>query len=164
MRLCIQRVLEGAVAVDGRTLASIGKGLVVLVGFGQADGPELAESDVFSGMARKLVELRIFPGEGEYAHKMHCTVREAGGNILLIPQFTLYADCRRGRRPDFTAAAPPATARALFDAYVRRVDEMMQGSVYSGLFGADMRISLCNWGPVTLWLDSAELFSPPAKG
>lgn len=97
MRLCIQRVLEGAVAVDGRTLASIGKGLVVLVGFGQADGPELAESDVFSGMARKLVELRIFPGEGEYAHKMHCTVREAGGSILLIPQFTLYADCRPAR-------------------------------------------------------------------
>ena len=164
MRLCIQRVLEGSVAVDGTTLASIGKGLVVLVGFGQEDGPELAASDVFSGMARKLVELRIFPGEGEYAQKMHCTVREAGGSILLIPQFTLYADCRRGRRPDFTAAAPPATARPLFEAYVRRVDEMMQGNVYSGLFGADMRISLCNWGPVTLWLDAAELFSPPAKG
>lgn len=163
MRLCVQRVLEGAVAVDGTTLASIGKGLVVLVGFGREDGPELAAGDAFSGMARKLVELRIFPGEGEYAHKMHCTVREAGGSILLIPQFTLYADCRRGRRPDFTAAAPPDTARALFEAFVHRVDGMMQGGVYSGLFGADMRISLCNWGPVTLWLDAAELFSPPAK-
>lgn len=164
MRLCVQRVLEGAVAVDGTTLARIGKGLVVLVGFGREDSPALAASDVFSGMARKLVELRIFPGEGEHAGKMHCTVREAGGSILLIPQFTLYADCRRGRRPDFTGAAPPATARTLFDAFVRRVDDMMQGNVYSGLFGADMRVSLCNWGPVTLRLDSAELFSPPVKG
>lgn len=164
MRLCVQRVLEGGVDVDGTTLARIGMGLVVLVGFGQEDGPELVASDAFSGMARKLVELRIFPGEGEYAHKMHCSVREAGGSMLLIPQFTLYAGCRRGRRPDFASAAPPAVARELFDAFVRRVDDMMQGGVYSGVFGADMRIWLCNWGPVTIWLDAAELFPPPAKG
>lgn len=163
MRLCLQRVLEGAVSVDGRTVAAIATGIVALVGFGRGEETAFASSEAFAGMARKLVELRIFPGEGPYEHKMHRTVAEVGGSILLVPQFTLYADCRRGRRPDFISAAAPEAARELFAAFVRRVDGLLPGNVHSGIFGADMRVFLRNWGPVTLWLDSAELFSTPAK-
>ena len=161
MRLCIQRVLEGSVSVDGQCVAAIGTGLVVLVGFGRGEEPAFAASAAFAGMARKLAELRVFPGEGPYEHKMHCNVVEAGGSVLLVPQFTLYADCRRGRRPDFAGAAAPDAARELFAAFVQRVDGLMPGNVHSGIFGADMRVSFCNWGPVTLWLDSAELFPTP---
>ena len=159
MRLCVQRVLEGSVAVDGKVLASIGKGLVVLVGFGQADGPELAASDVFSGMARKLWGLRIFPPAGEQEGKFSCDVQDYGGDLLIVPQFTLYADCRRGRRPSFSDAAAPDPARDLFAEFVNFVDENTSCRVASGIFGADMWVRLCNWGPVTILLDSEELFS-----
>lgn len=159
MRLLLQRVLEASVSVDGHNIAHVGTGLLVLVGFGQGDGPRFQQSPAFAGMARKLVELRIFPGEGDYADKMHCSVQDAGGSILLVPQFTLYAGCRRGRRPDFTGAAAPAHAAALFDSFVAEVRRIFPGRLGCGQFGADMRVSLCNWGPVTILLDSDELFS-----
>lgn len=158
MRLLLQRVLDASVSVDGRRIADIGTGLLVLVGFGQGDGPLFDRSPAFAGMARKMVEMRIFPGEGEYADKMHCSVQDAGGSILLVPQFTLYAGCRRGRRPDFTGAAAPAHASALFDHFAEEVRRIFPGHIGYGQFGADMRVSLCNWGPVTIMLDSDELF------
>ena len=78
---------------------------------------------------------------------------------MLVPQFTLYADCRKGRRPSFTDAGDPAWAAALFERFVRHVDESCHGSVSSGIFGAEMEVRLCNWGPVTIWLDSTRFFS-----
>lgn len=157
MRLLVQRVREASVSVDGRCVAAIGAGLLVLTGFGREDGPRFGESPTFPAMARKLVGLRVFPGEGELAHKFHASVDDFGGDILLVPQFTLYADCRRGRRPSFTDAGDPAWAGPLFAQFVRQVDGMCRASVHSGVFGADMDVRLCNWGPVTIWLDSAAL-------
>ena len=81
------------------------------------------------------------------------------GQGLLVPQFTLYADCRKGRRPSFTDAGDPAWAAAMFERFARHVDEACHGSVSSGIFGAEMEVRLCNWGPVTIWLDSTRLFS-----
>ena len=108
MRLLIQRVLEAAVTVDGQTTGAIGKGLLVLTGFGEEDGPDFHLSPVFGGMARKLLDLRIFPGEGDRSDKFDRSARDCGADVLLVPQFTLYADCRKGRRPSFSHAGDPA--------------------------------------------------------
>lgn len=159
MRLFIQRVLSASVSIDGQETAAIGPGLLALVGFGPADGPDLPANPAFAGMARKLSGLRVFPPAGEAEGKFTCDVQEYGGDLLLAPQFTLYADCRRGRRPSFSAAAPPDVARNLFMMFANLVDENTSCRVESGVFGADMRVRLCNWGPVTILLDSEELFS-----
>lgn len=159
MRLLVQRVLEAAVTVDGQTTGAIGKGLLVMTGFGDEDGPDFHHSPVFEGMARKLLDLRIFPGEGDRCDKFDRSARDCGADVLLVPQFTLYADCRRGRRPSFSDAAAPDPARDLFAEFVNFVDENTSCRVASGIFGADMRVRLCNWGPVTILLDSEELFS-----
>ncbi|MBE6440936.1 MAG: D-tyrosyl-tRNA(Tyr) deacylase [Desulfovibrio desulfuricans] len=158
MRILAQRVKHASVSVEGAVVASIGVGLMALVAFGAGDGPLFRESRAFYGMARKLTELRIFPGEGELTHKFQTSLKEYGGSLLLVPQFTLYADCRKGRRPSFTAAGDPAWAADMFSDFARLVDEQCEVSVSSGIFGADMDVVLCNWGPVTVWLDSAELF------
>ena len=94
MRLLVQRVLEAAVTVDGQTTGAIGKGLLVMTGFGDEDGPDFHHSPVFEGMARKLLDLRIFPGEGDRCDKFDRSARDHGADVLLVPQFTLYADCR----------------------------------------------------------------------
>lgn len=159
MRIVAQRVREASVSVDDRVVASIGQGLLALVGFGRDDGPDFGESPAFAGMARKLLDLRIFPGQGDAAHKFHCSLQDFSGQVLLVPQFTLYADCRKGRRPSFTDASDPAWAAAMFERFARHVDEACHGSVSSGIFGAEMEVRLCNWGPVTIWLDSTRLFS-----
>ena len=104
MRLLVQRVLEAAVTVDGQTTGAIGKGLLVMTGFGDEDGPDFHHSPVFEGMARKLLDLRIFPGEGDRCDKFDRSARDSGAGVLLVPQFTLYADCRKGRRPSFSHA------------------------------------------------------------
>ena len=135
MRLLVQRVLEAAVTVDGQTTGAIGKGLLVMTGFGDEDGPDFHHSPVFEGMARKLLDLRIF----------------------LVPQFTLYADCRKGRRPSFSHAGDPAWSREMFDRFAQKVSEESGRPVPTGVFGADMRVHLVNWGPVTIWLDSREV-------
>ena len=96
MRLLVQRVLEAAVTVDGQTTGAIGKGLLVMTGFGDEDGPDFHHSPVFEGMARKLLDLRIFPGEGDRCDKFDRSARDCGADVLLVPQFTLYADCRKG--------------------------------------------------------------------
>ncbi|MCD7984746.1 MAG: D-tyrosyl-tRNA(Tyr) deacylase [Desulfovibrio sp.] len=158
MRILVQRVREASVSVEGRVVAAIGAGLLALVGFGREDGPHFHQSPAFAGMARKLLDLRIFPGQGDAAHKFHCSLQDFGGQVLLAPQFTLYADCRKGRRPSFSDAGDPAWAAGMFEHFVRLVDGACHGGVSSGIFGAEMKVRLCNWGPVTIWLDSARLF------
>ncbi len=145
----VQRVTRGAVDVDGKTVGSIDAGMVALVAVMKGD----TDADV-QWMADKLSTIRMFrSAEGEKHFDLD--VRQAGGSILLVSQFTLAADTRRGRRPSFDPAAPPEQARALFDALVRAVAE--RGiSVATGQFAADMKVSLINDGPVTFIVNSKQ--------
>lgn len=147
MRLVIQRVSEARVTVDGRTQGAIRTGLLVLVGIARDDTQETANY-----CADKLVGLRVFPDAGG---KMNLSVADAGGSLLVVSQFTLYGDCRRGRRPSFDQAAPPAEAQVLYDYFV---DVLRRGPapVETGVFQAMMEVQLINQGPVTLLIDSAD--------
>jgi D-tyrosyl-tRNA(Tyr) deacylase len=147
MRACIQRVSEARVTVDGAATGEIGRGLVVLLGVGQQDGE--AEVDF---LAEKIVGLRIFEDD---AGKMNRSLAEVGGAMLVVSQFTLYGDARKGRRPSFTDAAPPELAERLYEAFVARV-RSLGVRVETGVFRAHMLVSLVNDGPVTLWLDTVE--------
>jgi D-tyrosyl-tRNA(Tyr) deacylase len=154
MRVLLQRVREASVAVDGQTVAGIGQGYLLLVGIGHEDAREDA-GGTLAAMARKIMELRILP---DTANKMNRSLREAGGEILAVSQFTLHADCRRGRRPSFANAAPPEAGRRLFEQFVQHLrDEGAQ--VQTGVFGAMMDVALVNDGPVTIWLDSEEILT-----
>ena len=147
MRACIQRVSEARVAVDGEVVGQIGRGLVVLLGVGTEDGD--AEVD---WLAEKLVGLRIFEDD---EGKMNRSIAEMGGAMLVVSQFTLYGDARKGRRPSFTGAAPPEQAERLYQAFVARVRS--RGiEVATGRFREHMLVSLVNDGPVTLWIDTAD--------
>jgi len=148
LRLVIQRVTAGSVSVDQKIVGSIETGLVVLVGVGQGDTESIADR-----MVDKLLGLRIFSDE---AGKMNLSVVDIAGGLLLISQFTLYADCRKGRRPSFTSAADPAEANRLYR-YV--VDSITASGLRTeaGIFAADMKVSIVNDGPVTIVLDAAEL-------
>jgi D-tyrosyl-tRNA(Tyr) deacylase len=147
VRILIQRVTEAKVTVAGGTDASIRTGLLVFVGISKTDTVDDAQY-----LLDKLMGLRIFPdAEG----KMNRSVADAGGSILLVSQFTLYGDCRRGRRPSFDRAAPPEQARGLYDWFV---EQARRGPVpvETGVFQASMQVSLINDGPVTIWIDSDE--------
>ncbi len=148
MRACIQRVTEAYVTVDGAETGRIGRGLVVLLGIGHDDG----EAEV-SWLTEKIVGLRVFEDE---AGKMNRSLAEVGGAMLVISQFTLYGDCRRGRRPSFTAAAPHELAERLYEAFVSVVRQAGI-EVATGQFREHMLVSLVNDGPVTLWIDTAEM-------
>jgi D-aminoacyl-tRNA deacylase len=139
MRALVQRVSEAAVAVDGREVARIGPGLLVLVGVCTGDGPEEAD-----GLARKLLALRIFE---DAAGRMNRSVEQAGGELLCVSQFTLYADVRRGNRPSFVEAAAPDRAEPLYE----RVRQALGAK--GGVFGARMAVSLVNDGPITLLVE-----------
>jgi D-tyrosyl-tRNA(Tyr) deacylase len=144
VRALIQRVTEASVDVGGERVAAIGPGLLVLVAAGAGDGPEAA-----SGLAGKVARLRIFAdAEG----RMNRSVVDAGGDVLVVSQFTLYADVRRGNRPGFTDAAAPDVGEPLVDAFA----EALRGTgvrVETGRFGAHMQVALVNDGPVTIWID-----------
>ena len=148
MRALVQRVREARVAVDGAVAAAIGPGLLVLAGIATDDAP--ADRD---WLAHKLVELRIFDDERGL---MNRSVRESGGEILAVSQFTLYASTRKGNRPSWSGAAPPELARPQFDAFVGALSERLGKPVGTGVFGAHMQVALVNDGPVTIWLDSRE--------
>lgn len=149
MRAVVQRVGEASVVVDGEVVGRSGPGLLALVGVARDDGPADAEY-----VASKLRDLRVFEdGEG----RMNRSVADAGGTLLLVSQFTLLADARKGRRPSFDAAAPPDIARGLFDDVVRRLREAGL-RVETGMFQATMQVHLVNDGPVTILLDSRRLF------
>jgi D-aminoacyl-tRNA deacylase len=151
MRLVVQRVSRGAVRVDGEVVGEIGRGAVVLLGIGSGDDEALADR-----MADKLAGLRYFPdAEG----RTNLTVAEAGGSFLVISQFTLYAELRRGRRPGFTDAALPDLAAPVVDRFVGRL--RAEGhEVATGRFGAMMDVELVNDGPFTLVIDSARDLGP----
>jgi len=149
MRAVVQRVSRARVTVDGAEVGAIGPGLLVYLGVANDDGP----TDV-QYIATKVRELRIFEDE---AGKMNLALGDAGGDVLVVSQFTLYGDCRKGRRPSFDAAAPPGLARALYEDVVRALGEAGV-RVATGSFQADMQVDAVNDGPVTVLLDSARAF------
>ena len=149
MRMVCQRVSEAEVKVNNQQVGKIGKGLLVYLSVGKGDG----ESDA-QFMADKLANLRIFADE---AGKMNLSVQDVGGAILLVSNFTLHGDCRKGRRPGFDAAAEPEAAQQLYE----KVAELIAGqgvTVEKGVFGEYMQVSSVNDGPVTFLLDSSKLF------
>lgn len=152
MRLVIQRVKEASVTVGGEPIAAIGTGLLVLAGLGGQDGDPAIWPKITAALA-KLPVLRIFPDNENH---MNVSLADYGGEILLVSQFTLYADCRRGRRPSFHLACPPDAAEPLFAKVLAATEALLPGKVKSGIFAADMDVALTNWGPVTIILDSDE--------
>lgn len=148
MRIVAQRVREASVTVDGRRVSAIGRGLLVFVGVGPAD----SESDAV-WLAGKLARMRIFPdAEG----KMNHSAADIGGEALVVSQFTLFASTTKGNRPSFTAAAPPALAESLYLRFASEMGRELGRPVPTGLFGAEMEVSLRNAGPVTIVMDSAN--------
>ena len=146
MRVLLQRVTEGSVTVDGEVIGSIAKGLVILFGAGQGD----TEKDV-KYLAEKCANLRIFCDEQE---KMNLSLLDVEGETLVISQFTLYGDCRKGRRPGFSDAADPAEAERFYELFQKLLKEQGVRKVEHGKFGADMKVKIFNDGPVTFMLES----------
>jgi D-aminoacyl-tRNA deacylase len=147
MRAVMQRVKEASVSVEGKEVSRIGPGLLVLLGVGQGDG----ETDV-EWMAQKLAGLRIF---SDAQGKMNLSLLDTHRALLLVSQFTLFADTKKGKRPSFLGAAPPEQAKALYVTCAERL-RALGLNVLEGIFAADMQVQLVNDGPVTLWLDSRE--------
>lgn len=145
MRVVLQRVAKAAVSVDGRVSGAIEEGLLLLVGFTAGDSEEQ-----LVWMADKVAGLRVFPDD---EGKMNRSVVETGGEVLVVSQFTLYGDVRKGRRPSFVHAAPPEVAVPLYERFVGLLDERIEPPVATGVFGATMSVSLVNDGPVTLVLE-----------
>ncbi len=146
MRTIIQRVARAAVTIDSEEVGRIDRGLLVLAGFEPADTIE-----DLAWLSGKLVRLRIFPDD---AGKMNRSVQDVGGSILVISQFTLFADTAEGNRPSFTRAAKPTQAMPLYEAFLARLETDLGRTVERGRFGADMQVSLINDGPVTIAMDS----------
>ena len=148
MRIVLQRVLEAKVDIDGVTKGKIGKGFLLLVGVGEGDTKEIADK-----LIEKISRLRIFEdSEG----KTNLSIDQVGGEVLVVSQFTLYADCKKGNRPSFVKAGNPAFAEELYEYILTRCRELFKNTE-SGEFGADMKVSLINDGPFTVILDSNEM-------
>ena len=155
MRALLQRAAWGRVSVDGVVVGEIGDGLVILLGVLQGDQEEQATT-----LAKKIVDLRIFEDQ---EGRMNQSLLDVGGEALVVSQFTLYADCRKGRRPFFGNAEEPARARTLCDRFVQAM-RALGTNVETGRFGAAMKVELCNEGPVTILLDTEELAKPRGGG
>jgi D-tyrosyl-tRNA(Tyr) deacylase len=149
VRAVVQRVSRGAVAVAGETVGEIGRGFVVLLGVGREDTPDDA-----AYLAERIANLRIFADENG---KLNRSLLENGGGVLAVSQFTLFGDCRKGRRPGFSAAAPPERAAFLYAEFVRRMAALGVPTA-QGRFQEHMEVLIVNDGPVTLLLDSRKLF------
>ena len=149
MRAVVQRVNEAKVIVGEKVVGAIGRGLLVFVGVGKSDTERDCE-----WLAEKVSGLRIFEDE---EGKMNLSVKDVGGEVLVVSQFTLYGDCRRGRRPSFTEAAPPEEGRELYEKFINLLEKKGL-RVEKGIFRAHMYVHLINDGPVTLLLDSSRLF------
>lgn len=148
MRFVIQRVTNADVKVDGQTIGEIGKGFMVLIGVSDSDTKEIADK-----MVKKMLGLRIFEDENG---KTNLSLDTVGGSLLLISQFTLYANCKKGNRPSFIEAGEPAMAEEMYEYIIAKCKETMP-VVQKGSFGADMKVSLTNDGPFTIILDSETL-------
>lgn len=149
MRAVVQRVSRAGINIDGVTTATIGRGLVILLGIRSQDN----DADLL-WLADKIIHLRIFPDNDG---KMNLSLTDMGGEMLIISQFTLYGDCRKGRRPGFSAAAPPKIAEPLYHRFINEV-KLRGIRVATGTFQADMAVDLVNDGPVTILLDSEKYF------
>ena len=152
MKIVFQRVSRAAVTADGVLTGAIDRGMLLLVGVGPEDTAEDAAL-----LAKKAVELRVYEDENG---RMNRSVEDIGGAVLCVSNFTLYGDCRRGRRPDFTGAGAPDKAKALYEVFLAELETLLPSRVQSGVFGADMAIDMVADGPVTLLLDSDELKAP----
>lgn len=148
MRLLVQRVREAKVTVDDKVIGEIGHGFLVLIGISEQDDRTIADKCV-----QKLIQLRIFSDENG---KTNRSIQDVGGSLLLVSQFTLYADCRKGNRPSFTKAGNPDKANELYDYIIEKCRQQIP-NVQTGSFGADMKVSLLNDGPFTVMLDSDEI-------
>lgn len=148
MKFVLQRVLSASVEVEGEIKGEIGKGYLLLVGVSNEDTKEIADK-----MIEKVSRLRIFEDENG---KTNLSIDQVDGEILVISQFTLYADCRKGNRPSFTEAGAPAFAEELYEYILTRCEELFKNT-QKGIFGADMKVSLVNDGPFTLVLDSKQV-------
>ncbi|MDY6284305.1 MAG: D-aminoacyl-tRNA deacylase [Fibrobacter sp.] len=144
MKFLIQRVTEAKVDIDGETVGKIGKGYLVLIGIGEEDSEEVADRFI-----RKMLSLRIFADENG---KTNLSIRDVNGQLLLVSQFTLYADCHKGNRPTFNGAGNPADAKRLYEYIVAECKKQIP-VVQTGKFGADMQVNLVNDGPFTIILD-----------
>jgi D-tyrosyl-tRNA(Tyr) deacylase len=149
MKFVIQRVLEASVAVDGEVIGQINEGYMVLIGVGQNDTKEIADK-----MVKKMVGLRIFEDENG---KTNLNLASVGGQILIVSQFTLYADCRKGNRPSFVKAGSPLHAEELYNYLIEKCEELTGIRPQTGEFGAFMKVKLTNNGPFTMLMDSDEL-------
>ncbi len=147
MRAVVQRVKSASVDVDGARISEIGAGYLVLLGVGERDTELECEK-----LAQKLVSLRIFSDEND---KINLSLKDIGGELLVVSQFTLYADCRKGNRPSFTSAKPPAEAERLYELFCEMCKKEIP-SVKKGIFGADMKVSLLNDGPFTVILECVD--------
>lgn len=148
MRFVIQRVTSADVKINGETVGAIGKGFMVLIGVSDSDTKEIADK-----MVKKLIGLRIFEDE---QGKTNLSLDSVDGELLLISQFTLYADCRKGNRPSFIRAGKPDRAKEMYEYIIAKCKETVE-TVEKGSFGADMKVSLTNDGPFTIILDSDDL-------
>lgn len=146
MKVVIQRVSEASVKVDGETVGAIDKGFMILVGIGEEDDP----SDM-DYLIKKITGLRVFDDENGV---MNCSLEQVNGEILLISQFTLMASTKKGNRPSYIKAAKPEVAQPLFDQFKHQLNQAISTEIQTGIFGADMKVSLCNDCPVTILIDS----------
>lgn len=150
MRALLQRVTHASVTVDGQVTGACGRGFLVLLGVAPSDTPELCDK-----LWRKIERLRVFD---DAAGKMNLALGDVEGEVLVVSQFTLYAQCRHGNRPGFTEAARPEHAIPLYERFCAQAEEALGAEhVGRGIFGADMQVELVNDGPVTIWLDTDEL-------
>lgn len=147
MKLVLQRVKNASVSIDGNCVGKIGKGLLVLLGVGKDDTEEVADK-----MFDKMMKLRIFADEDGKTNK---SIQDIQGKLLIVSQFTLYANCKKGNRPSFIEAGSPEQANALYEYFLKLAREKY-GSCEHGEFGADMQVELCNDGPFTIVLDSRD--------
>ena len=151
MKLVIQRVTSASVMVDNEIIGAIGRGFLVLIGVSETDNEEIADK-----MLKKMLQLRIFEDENG---KTNFALNDVGGELLLVSQFTLYADCRKGNRPSFINAGKPELANRLYEYMITKCKESIDTNVQTGSFGADMKVALVNDGPFTIVLDSDEILA-----
>jgi len=148
MRALLQRVSSASVSVDGKTVSSIQNGILILLGIEEAD-----DSSDIDWLCGKISLLRIFEDE---EGKMNRSIQDIGGEVIVVSQFTLHASTKKGNRPSFLKAAPPAISEPLYRAFCDALSQKLNSPVGRGIFGADMQVTLTNDGPVTIWIDSRD--------